>query len=190
MQPVQQMQVTVPAGVGPGMPFMVDTPSGQVQVTCPPGAMAGGQMLVNVPAAQPVMMVQAVPDQIVMGVAMDAPMAQPVAAPNAQEMGRGKMDGSLSELESGCYMIPAPCCCLAYYLTVDVQNEQVNQGPCCFLLVCCCPCSTGQVYKAVAAGSSEFKRPDGEYLAWQTRNTLNKRYPSMEAEEQKMVKWC
>ena len=44
---MQQMQVTVPAGVSPGMPFMVNTPTGQVQVTCPPGVSAGGQMLVN-----------------------------------------------------------------------------------------------------------------------------------------------
>ena len=54
---MQQMQVTVPAGVGPGMAFQVNTPAGPMQVTCPPGATAGGQMLVNVPAApQPVVM--------------------------------------------------------------------------------------------------------------------------------------
>lgn len=43
------MQVTVPEGVGPGMPFAVNTPSGQMQVTCPPGVSAGGAIIVNVP---------------------------------------------------------------------------------------------------------------------------------------------
>ena len=32
------MQATVPAGVGPGMAFQVNTPSGPMQVTCPPDA--------------------------------------------------------------------------------------------------------------------------------------------------------
>ena len=45
---MQQMQVTVPEGIGPGMPFMVNTPSGLMQITCPQGVTAGGQMLVNV----------------------------------------------------------------------------------------------------------------------------------------------
>ena len=58
---MQQMQVTVPAGIGPGMPFTVLTPAGQMQVVCPEGAVAGGQMVVNVPAvqsAQPMPIVQ------------------------------------------------------------------------------------------------------------------------------------
>ena len=34
-----QMQVIVPAGVGPGMSFIVSSPSGQqMQVVCPPNA--------------------------------------------------------------------------------------------------------------------------------------------------------
>ena len=44
-----QMQVTVPEGVSPGMPFQVITPNGPVQVTCPPGMSGGGLLLVNVP---------------------------------------------------------------------------------------------------------------------------------------------
>ena len=45
-----QMQVIVPAGVGPGMSFIVNTPSGQqMQVVCPPNATAGSPMIVNVP---------------------------------------------------------------------------------------------------------------------------------------------
>ena len=45
----QPMQVTVPAGIGPGMQFPVDTPAGgQMQVTCPPGATAGMQIMVNI----------------------------------------------------------------------------------------------------------------------------------------------
>lgn len=45
-----QMQVTVPAGIGPGMMFMVNTPAGQMmQITCPDGVTAGGQVMVAVP---------------------------------------------------------------------------------------------------------------------------------------------
>ena len=45
-----QMQVIVPAGIGPGMSFIVSTPSGQqMQVVCPPNAAAGSPMIVNVP---------------------------------------------------------------------------------------------------------------------------------------------
>ena len=42
------VQVVVPAGVGPGIAFMVNTPSGQMQVTCPQGVSAGMPMMVNV----------------------------------------------------------------------------------------------------------------------------------------------
>ena len=48
---MQQMQVTVPPGIGPGMPFAVNTPAGQtLQVVSPPDAVPGSPMLVNVPA--------------------------------------------------------------------------------------------------------------------------------------------
>ena len=73
-----EMQVTVPAGVGPGTPFLVNTPSGQMQVTCPLNASAGSQMIVNVPMAQ------SPPADVPMGVPamqMGQPMmAQPMMA--------------------------------------------------------------------------------------------------------------
>ena len=85
------MQVTVPAGVSAGMPFVVNTPAGQMQVTCPPGASAGGQMIVNVPAAPaPMVMAQEAPmvvaEQVFMGQALE-PMAQPLA-PVGQPVGQ------------------------------------------------------------------------------------------------------
>ena len=84
MEMMQQMQVTVPAGVGPGMPFQVNTPTGPMQVTCPPNVTAGGQMLVNVPAApQPVVMATAVPAQ---PVAMAVPAQPMMAAPQPMVM--------------------------------------------------------------------------------------------------------
>ena len=57
----QMMQVKVPAGIRPGMGFMVASPEGtQFQVQCPPGASEG--MLISVappqPAVQPIMPVQ------------------------------------------------------------------------------------------------------------------------------------
>ena len=68
----QMMQVIVPAGVGPGMPFQVDTPAGPMQVTCPPNAAAGSQMMFNVPAA---------PQPVAMAVPMMAvPMADALSA--------------------------------------------------------------------------------------------------------------
>mmetsp|Transcript_2037 Transcript_2037/g.6102 ORF Transcript_2037/g.6102 Transcript_2037/m.6102 type:complete len:213 (+) Transcript_2037:88-726(+) len=74
---MQQMQATVPAGVGPGMAFQVNTPSGPMQVTCPPDATAGSQMMVNVPV---VVMAEAIGgDGAVVA-------AQPVAAPTPMVM--------------------------------------------------------------------------------------------------------
>lgn len=57
----QQMQVTVPAGVSPGMLFQVNTPAGPMQVTCPNGATAGSSMVVNVPMAPVVVEAVAMP---------------------------------------------------------------------------------------------------------------------------------
>jgi len=63
---MQQMMVTVPAGIAPGMTFSVQTPSGVMQVTCPTGVSSGGVIGVNVPsvqvAAAPV--VQQTPDAV------------------------------------------------------------------------------------------------------------------------------
>ena len=60
----QMMQVKVPAGIRPGMGFMVAGPDGsQFQVQCPPDAKEGMMITVAVPmpavaVAQPMMMAQ------------------------------------------------------------------------------------------------------------------------------------
>ena len=55
---MQQMEVVVPDGIKPGMPFAVNTPSGQMQVTCPDDAKARDSIMLNMPAvAAPVPMV-------------------------------------------------------------------------------------------------------------------------------------
>ena len=46
----EQIQVTVPVGIVPGMVFQVDTRHGPMQAECPSGAEAGSAILVNVPA--------------------------------------------------------------------------------------------------------------------------------------------
>ena len=52
---MEQIQVTVPDGHGPGAQFMAASPSGiQVAVTVPPGVSAGQQIIVNVPTAAPI----------------------------------------------------------------------------------------------------------------------------------------
>ena len=47
---VPQMQVTVPPNIGPGMPFLVQTPHGVMQVTCPQGVMGGVRIIIGIPA--------------------------------------------------------------------------------------------------------------------------------------------
>lgn len=50
MQMNSQMQVTIPAGVGEGQNFLVQTPAGgQMQVTVPPGSAAGQTIMISVP---------------------------------------------------------------------------------------------------------------------------------------------
>ena len=60
VRPTINMQVIVPAGVGPGQPFVVATPGGlQFQVVAPPGVMPGMQIMVEAPTDAPVPVVQA-----------------------------------------------------------------------------------------------------------------------------------
>ena len=50
----QQLQVTVPQGIGPGMPFMVEPQqTGPLQVTCPQNATAGMVITVAVDHQEP-----------------------------------------------------------------------------------------------------------------------------------------
>lgn len=56
------MQVTVPAGIGPGDAFTIGTPDGQqMQVTCPPNSGAGQVLAISVPAAPVVVTATVVP---------------------------------------------------------------------------------------------------------------------------------
>ena len=79
------MQVVIPEGVSPGMPFQVNTLSGPMQVVCPPGAAAGSPIMVHVPVnvvaqavAQPIVVAaQPMEEPIMMGTAMDVSQAPP-----------------------------------------------------------------------------------------------------------------
>jgi hypothetical protein len=75
---MQQMQITVPPGVGPGQAFIVALPSGaQMQVTCPPGVEPGGAIMIEVPMeAQP---------PIAMGFAITPEMQQQALSVGAQD---------------------------------------------------------------------------------------------------------
>ncbi len=189
-----EMQVTVPAGVGPGMPFLVNTPSGQMQVTCPPNASAGGQMIVNVPMAPPAMqmaqpmmaqpmmaqpmMAQPVMAQPMMATSQDAivmgtvmPMAAPqTAAPQPQGMARGPMDGRVEEIQLGWYTQEGAPCCYFMQLSFNSDRTVISGGPgcaCCCLLCGCCPGCCGK-YKMEAPGTATFKGEMSEVMTWQS----------------------
>ena len=103
---MQQMQVQVPAGVGPGMGFMVAGPDGsQFQVQCPPDAKEGMMITVAVPTpavavAQPMMMAQ-----------QPVGFGQQTDALILDAMGRTAWQGTLHRngtdpgLESGAYTV-------------------------------------------------------------------------------------
>ena len=175
---MQQMQVTVPDGVGPGMPFIVDTPAGQMQVICPVDATAGGPMIVNVPVqavvAQAVLpmaaVVEAVP-QAAANVPVQAVVAQAVVpmaavveavpqaavvqavAPQSIMMSRGQMDGRVEEIQSGCYTLSDCLCCYWAYYKVDARAGTVTYGPCCCIFMGCCPVVIpDEIKTAVAPG--------------------------------------
>ena len=60
---MQEMQVQVPPGIGPGQTFLVMTPGGaQMQVACPPGVAPGQSIAISVPAAP--VMAQGMPVQM------------------------------------------------------------------------------------------------------------------------------
>ena len=173
---MQQMQVVVPAGVGPGMPFQVNTPSGPMQVVCPAGTAAGSSILLNVPVqvAQPTMV--AAQPMVVAAHPVVAPTADPAimmgtpvqdvstmtSAPAPQGMNRqSEMDNRMNEVVSGCWgNQPAPCCYMTY---LAISPEGIYAGPCCCLCCLFCPCPPGMcgTFKPIAPGSATFKGDDG-----------------------------
>ena len=172
------MQVTVPPGIFPGMPFLVETAAGQMQVTCPPDATQGQQMLVNVPVAQPTAVPMGEPMAEPMAQPMCQPMvvaAMPVVAPDPQVMAvpgmqaPGPMDDRVGEIKSGCYhQLGAPCCYLQY-LNVQATHSTVVAGPGCFCccVVGCCPGCCGTF--VAPPGTAAFKaQGSSETLTWQT----------------------
>ena len=105
------MQVTVPAGVGPGMPFQVNTAAGAMQVICPPDTSAGMPMLVNVPsvAPQPMAMAQAQPmtalpaqPVVVQGIVLPAEGGQPMSASTGVPAGNRLLLKLNVDLGGGC----------------------------------------------------------------------------------------
>ena len=134
------MQVNAPAGIGPGMPFEVNTPAGLMQVVCPQGATTGSPMLINVPQATcsgaPIVVAQAQylhpsanEEPILMGTAV----SQPIVAPAANSMTRGPMDGRMMEAQSGCYYQKNAPCCMCFYLTFTSDRASYGISP----MFCC-----------------------------------------------------
>ena len=187
---MQQMEVTVPAGIGPGMPFIVNTPTGQMQVTCPQGATAGGQMLVSVPTAAPVavkpVVVLAEPtagaDQpvVVTGTVVPEQVFQPTqTVPMQQSMQRASpMANREQELKDGCYYQQnAPCCFLMQLKFDNAEKTQLSMGPgcfCCCVVGCCPGCCGVYNYDYPDSQSGVYKEARGkkEYITWQTENSF------------------
>ena len=170
---MQQMQVTVPAGIGPGMPFTVATPAGQMQVVCPEGAVAGGQMVVNVPVSavvQPTAMqvVQPVAMQVVQPVAqvgapapiimqpmqmatasweqpqvMATPQPHTAAPPQPQAMARAPMEGRVEEIQLGCYGQQGAPCCWLMSLSWKDSDRTVITAGPGCFCCCCIGCCPG-----------------------------------------------
>ena len=166
------MQVTVPDGVFPGMPFQVETPTGPMQVTAPPGSQPGGQMLVNVPAA-PVVVVAAMPvadaapvsvSAAAMPVADAAPVsvsAAVVSAPQPQQMsGTVRLD----DIQDGWYGLEGcpTCCCMRIAFNHD--KSAFSQGPC-----CCWQLPIGARYTAARRGKRHRAR-GGDVVLHQLRH--------------------
>ena len=65
-QPQTMLSATVPAGIGPGMPFVIQAPNGEnVMVTCPVGASAGQQCQVPYDAPPEIQPVAAEPSVVI-----------------------------------------------------------------------------------------------------------------------------
>ena len=193
---MQQMQVTVPAGVGPGMAFIVNTPAGQIQVTCPPDAKEGMPMLVNVPVAtpQPMMVATAQPghpaamaapqmaveEPIVMGIALPESAPQPMQMSDTEiEMSRlleANLDGWYGL--QGC----PTCCCMRIAFNED--KSAFTQGPCCCWQIPI-PCVVPNAFKAKSPGSTTFTDGNGEEYIWKTPTKFHQ--PSWNND---YVKWC
>ena len=169
-----QMQVTVPAGVMPGMPFQMNTTSGPMQVTCPDGVQGGGQMIVNVPQAQSAQPAMCQPIQGAVVVA-----AQPAQAPVQQQMSRGKMDGQMHMVRDGCY-----CgVCYAGYVRISSDRNTLSWGPCCSCILLCCPCPIG-TKTAIAPGSSEYySRESNETFWFESPSKMRKFHPSFDSSQ-------
>ena len=199
-QMATQMQVVVPAGVGPGMPFQVNTPTGPMQVVCPPGVAAGSPITINVPANVPVAVAQpmvvaaqpigavAAESGLMMGTAVDVPQA---SAPVPQGMNRqSEMDNRMHEVSSGCYGTEKMPCCYMTYLAIS--PEGIRAGPCWCCIVCLCPCPPGMcgVFKPTAPGSGTFKGEDGALWTF----TSNKHYVMNggmgSSKDESMVRLC
>jgi hypothetical protein len=182
----QQMQVTVPAGVGPGQPFQVDTPSGLMQVVCPPNASAGMPMLVNLPSAaapQPMVMAQAQPvvvqampmavqampmekgETLVMGVPMEQSGNKLLMRMNI-DLGGGCEDNSVPTTP------PASLSMIRgadwSYLREEIETYRKSNGfsscPClesALFLTCCCACVCCPVFIAVGNYDSRQKKLKG-----------------------------
>ena len=197
---MSQMQVTVPANVSPGDPFQVNTPAGPMQVTCPPGVYSGHAIAINVPDTQPVM-VEAVP---VTPAYPDYPGAQSVAyssnsvypdypgvpaAPTPATMSRGKMDGRVREIRSGCYYLSECPCCYCTYYSVDANAESVAIGPCCCIPLGCCPVATDKA-RAIQPGASHFQGNE-DALWWESSTSVRKFNKNFDPEQGTlMVKCC
>jgi len=127
--PTQQMQVTIPDGVGPGTCFQVNTPAGPMQTVCPAGCKAGSEIVIDVP-----MSMEVVP----MGIAVVAPVPMAAAvAPMPMQM-----QTEHGHLEDGYYILSTCPGCHEGQVTFSPDKQSLTIGPVRCWQCCICPSET------------------------------------------------
>ena len=179
------MQVTVPPGVQPGMPFQVNTPAGPMQVVCPPDAIAGSPMLINVPAAvvapQPVIMAEAMAAPVIMATPVE-PTVTPMAPVGAMPVVGNRVVHTIGiDLGGGCEdhkppMEPPAALTMLRGNEWELVRKHINEHqkssgfyncPCveaAMCLTCCCGCVCCPVFIAVGNYDARNKKMKGERI--------------------------
>ena len=163
------MQVTVPDGVGPGMPFIVNTPSGSMQVTCPENATSGTTIVIDTP-----IVVSAIP------MAVAAPVPMQMGASNLSQSDRMWLLEITPSIVGTWSMegVPCGCPCVSLSGSKTIQPATAAAYPVSGTIdVMCCGClplysgmSTGELS---LDGTLETSKGPGSYHSTATATSVD-----------------